>query len=1579
MAGRVNTKFVVALSAALLVLACGAAALAYWALQTRPVRWVAKADALTAQGNHEEAAELYERAVGKDRTRLEWLEKWRDSIARITPDNRARYEDQYNFYRNILRQIAIIKPDDGEAQVAYIRELDAMARSGGLARESLEYVIKETTDRLKDLDPSTPGYLTLRRYRGAAEVDRMGLIKAEEEEIKQAKEDLEAAMAGDPSEFLAAVYLARWHTQVAERARIERRVEDEAEPRAKAGEILDRLEAEHGSKPEVALMIYAARQADRLRAVETPQQKLEVVARSKDAGIKVVEAALALPAEQVSADITNRIFNTIFQTVGQDAFPALQSLVDRALEKYPTDAPLIIAKGALLQEMGKQEEAIAQLQKAVDLPDVPVSLAGMSLPGHRMTAMALQIDSAIYEWSDARDDAARTAALAKAKQLRERLVKEAGLRGKEQLLLRDAKIAFAERRYDETVAKISELRSMGSTSGNMLPVLHILAQALHNQQNFGEERRVLLEMLEMRPSLAWTRAQLGEVNLRLGRVEDAALEFFAAAELEPDNAEYQERLKTVRTAMGKATDEVEGDPVVLGLIEARRARDEQGDIALARQKLENLLVRFPDDRRVFQDLIALDLREGMKDLAISRVEEMLKKYPDDMLLKRTLTQLKIEDPVEAQLTFIESSNYSPGEKALERYKVFIGARRTEEAAAALAEAEKASPEDPNIVDMIFVDALGRKDFERARQVAQKAAKLDLDQLGGMLYQGRLQLIEGEGNPEKLAAAVRTFEEAVKRVPMNPMIRKLLAQAYARTGRPVEAVEAYKRALEGKPDDLVVTRDYINLLLQLNRGKEALEAVGPDTGILRFFPSNREMLLVWMELEGRYGQRTKALEARETMYKLDPGSTANTYALADLYLQDQKWEDVARLLDELDKREDVNRLGLANMRAAMLANQGDLEGGAKVIRDSIKDDLPARQKTLAYLAMADYYRRYGMPDEATAAMRKAKETQDPVLMEADRALGDLYFEAATLKTTDAAKMEDAGEPEMAEASRKEGEDLLKQALGSYEEVYKASKSDPASSALLAKRMSETYLRLHDSKRAKDLVAEVIKHDPKQSEDLQVLLLQGAIAAEEGERRTAKAFYDRAVTLNATNPNAFFQRAMFNLSVEDADARNALMPDVLQDLEQVTKLRPGLVTAWTRRYTLLKDAKRDDEATRVLRLAIGANPDVDDLRLMLVKDLARAGLIEEMQAELVRAANEREDEARWLRLGARILSDPSIQRYRESAELLEKYYAKDPNPEIARELLDAWLRPGLKPSRQRIQQLLAEFDKAYEKDNLFDTMLQARGRAYTDQQDLAEKHLTDALAIIKNDKERPGVSAQLFFSYLVALKDGNAKAAIDWLKARARREELPPILANNVLGSKRGEEEPDKIVQEAKALLARCGDDISRVEVLRTLVGVYYTLGKYQESADAAVEAKTLLEKDPGHPTNKVYLELLNNLAYTLVAQLNKPSEGLPYAERAAEYMPKEATVLDTLGWAYYKVGEFGKAAEVLERAGQQAKDKSDGFITAVHLGQAHFSAGNKTEARRALRKAEEFAQDPETRAKDIPEYAEQFKALQKALE
>ena len=80
---------------------------------------------------------------------------------------------------------------------------------------------------------------------------------------------------------------------------------------------------------------------------------------------------------------------------------------------------------------------------------------------------------------------------------------------------------------------------------------------------------------------------------------------------------------------------------------------------------------------------------------------------------------------------------------------------------------------------------------------------------------------------------------------------------------------------------------------------------------------------------------------------------------------------------------------------------------------------------------------------------------------------------------------------------------------------------------------------------------------------------------------------------------------------------------------------------------------------------------------------------------------------------------------------------------------------------------------------------------------------------------------------------------------------------------------------------------------------------REQLDKAL--KQLLQLEPNSPT------YLNAYAYTLALQNRRLDEARDYAERALEFAPEQASILDTLGYITFLQNDFERASEVLGQA------------------------------------------------------------------
>ncbi len=88
-------------------------------------------------------------------------------------------------------------------------------------------------------------------------------------------------------------------------------------------------------------------------------------------------------------------------------------------------------------------------------------------------------------------------------------------------------------------------------------------------------------------------------------------------------------------------------------------------------------------------------------------------------------------------------------------------------------------------------------------------------------------------------------------------------------------------------------------------------------------------------------------------------------------------------------------------------------------------------------------------------------------------------------------------------------------------------------------------------------------------------------------------------------------------------------------------------------------------------------------------------------------------------------------------------------------------------------------------------------------------------------------------------------------------------------------------------------------------------------------------------------VLNYLGYSWIDQGMNLRRGLELIERAVALRPRDGYIVDSLGWAHYKLGNYEKAVEELERAVQLLPQ--DPTIN-DHLGDAYWQVGRRLEAR-----------------------------------
>jgi tetratricopeptide (TPR) repeat protein len=153
-------------------------------------------------------------------------------------------------------------------------------------------------------------------------------------------------------------------------------------------------------------------------------------------------------------------------------------------------------------------------------------------------------------------------------------------------------------------------------------------------------------------------------------------------------------------------------------------------------------------------------------------------------------------------------------------------------------------------------------------------------------------------------------------------------------------------------------------------------------------------------------------------------------------------------------------------------------------------------------------------------------------------------------------------------------------------------------------------------------------------------------------------------------------------------------------------------------------------------------------------------------------------------------------------------------------------------------------------------------------------------------------------------GQVEQAIAVLEEMVRKKGDDPAahlaLAHGYVEAKRGPQAV-KVLQEAQA---RFPDDVTLPFELGAV------LEKQKRYADAEAAFKQALQRNPEHaPT-------LNYLGYMLADRGERLDESVDYIKRALAIEPANGSYLDSLGWAYFKNGQFALAEDYLRRAAEQ---------------------------------------------------------------
>jgi len=217
-------------------------------------------------------------------------------------------------------------------------------------------------------------------------------------------------------------------------------------------------------------------------------------------------------------------------------------------------------------------------------------------------------------------------------------------------------------------------------------------------------------------------------------------------------------------------------------------------------------------------------------------------------------------------------------------------------------------------------------------------------------------------------------------------------------------------------------------------------------------------------------------------------------------------------------------------------------------------------------------------------------------------------------------------------------------------------------------------------------------------------------------------------------------------------------------------------------------------------------------------------------------------------------------------------------------------------------------------------------------VAEKQFDPADKFLRQriDNSPKDAKLLLLLADVLQAENKNDQAEQTLNKAIAMDATLVPAyisLANLYLN----EHKEDQAVDKLSDVVGRTND-----------ISAFMTLGVLQIQLKRFPAARDTFKKALAFaPT---FAPAMNDLAYIEAEDLNQLSDAVNYAEKAHELRPTDPTCADTLGWIFYKRGDYARALSLLQEGvdGQPSDPEVQ-----CHLGMAHYMLGQEGLARQSL--------------------------------
>lgn len=1519
MAGRVNTKFVIVLVAAA-VLVLGAGLGLFWKMVSKTGETHAQmARAFEADGNWRQAEESWGRAVGHEKTNVPWLRNWRDAIGQIVPATRTEYDNFFARYIQISRQIAVTARSELAVTEEYLDIRSALFRRmstgsrpmvEGFANEVntmlLYYPEGGATQRERD---------RVRRYRGFAWATLAGAGSTlTQNEIDGAIADLKAAIEAEPGD--------------GESVRALLMLLDTLESRARTAGLRDRADALQAEKQSWVdrLVEFDPDQAwGRVMSIELAAEGLKNLPEARREARRAelqekLEGTFAWFMGQLDSADTR-----LFERLGlleSLLFPESKSaraiaLYNRAADLHENRTDLVLQLASLRMQAGDFDEAISLVKLAEEQPRLPVSVEGMLRMRYQMQAPMMYAEFCVRRIAEIDDAAKAQDLLAQAKAARERFLRQVGV-DSPNIPMIDGQIALAEaelaakqgnnrRALDSYTAALGHFTRYNElTQFNNPEGLWREGRTAMTLNKTGLARQRFEKMLEIdsqNPSVLLALAEVAEMLGTQSSLREAYSYTMRAAALVPRSDAIQQRLDRLRLLTFQ---QVSDDPVEAMVFESERLLTGVGgrspDAIGAEKALRDGLKQHPGDTRLIRQLIRVLMYSDRLAEARAFIEQAQREHPGNATIDTLARRLAADSMLDIIVIGIEESNATELGKLLQKIEVYRRYGEMEKAKQALASAVELAPDDPDVLEQQFLDALVGRRMDEAQRIVTQAEAMNADKLEGITFRARLLAARGDHR-----GSIELLREAVSRRQNESPLWRLLASEQVAAGQINEALESYRRALQITVDDPMTIRAYVATLASSGRRQQALDEA---RRYREFGERDPAFLDVYIRLEatvgGEEGRRT-AINRRRQLLGERPFDRANKLELADLYIENRQWGEAKRILDELQNEGD-DSLRRVEVLAKWFADQGRVRAddgfrdGIELARGVFINYIISHDASEigidAYISMARFMMDRGRDDVAMRAIEEARPLQDAETLRAEKLFGEVMLRR----------------------------NLPRQAAEAFRRVVEAGADEPGQP--YRKLLVEMLLRINEFDEAD---AQLAALGDEHRDDLTVLMQRADIAMMRDRIDEASRIIDRAIQVHPSQPLPFIKRAQ--LLMPD---RN-MWRDAQRNLEEALRLAPNDFQAHKLMATMHFRMGRNEEAVRSLRTSLAMNPNQDGVLIGTLIELIENGRDGEALDVANEVINKRSSDATLMLIAGRVF----IQREKWSRAtiLFERAWQLTKDTRVGLAYIHALLSTT-PPRVADANAVVAELERLGAKIN--DDPLILASRAMIEQRNRMSARAGSFLTrAYEQSVGNPGQTMQWFGEVKRVFEGGETGEAIRYMAGL--RDQMPQgseqrewLVYGTALLRIQDELEIETADRDLNRLKSEAENVIIRRLSHRLLGSGRFNRKDFAGAAEAWREGIQAFEDD---------WEMHNNLAYCIGVELGRPSEGIPLARQAALLADSRADVYDTLGKLLLLTGELDEAEEALFAARERLRTERERVNVLLNFARLSLARGNVDEANR----------------------------------